>query len=92
MKIKRIEREVRHKIFVGGFETIEPCIRLSAELDEGEDPHEALKELDGIIMPMWAKEVLAEIRTVHKRRGDEVPENDKVSQLMGAFKDMVRGG
>jgi len=92
MKIRRIEREVRHKIFVGGFDTIEPCLRLTAELDEGEDLDAARKELDSIIMPMWAKEVLSEIRLVHKRRGDSPPENDKTVQLMGAFKEILRNG
>ena len=76
---------------MGGFETISPTIRLVAELDEGEDPDTARKELDAIILPMWAKEVLGEIRLVRRRRGDQIPENDKVPQLMGAFKEMVKG-
>lgn len=90
MKIEKIEREVRHKIFMGGFETIEPCVRLTAVLEAGDDPEEARKELSKIAIGMWAKEVLAEIRLVHKRRGDNPPDNDKTPQLMGAFKDLVK--
>ncbi len=79
LKIQKIEREIRHKIFMGGYETIEPCLRLTAVLDDGDDPEEARKELDGIIQPMWAKEVLGEIRMVHKRRGDQVPSEDALA-------------
>lgn len=91
MKIKTVEREIRHKIFLGGYETIEPCLRLTAELEDGDDPDAARKELDKIIVPMWAKEVLGEIRLVLKRRGDHIPENDRVPQLMGSFKEMIKG-
>lgn len=89
MKITKVEREIRHKIYVGGYETIEPCLRMTAELEEGDDPKEALKILNAELIPAWSREVLGEIRMVHQRRGMETPENDKVPQLMGAFKEMI---
>lgn len=88
MKITRIEREIRHKIFLGGFETIEPCLRISADLEEGDDPQEAIKEIDKAIVPMWVKEVLSEIRLTLKRRGDHIPENDKLPLVMAGFKTL----
>lgn len=92
MKVTRIEREISHKIYLGGYETIEPTLRLSAELEEGDTVESALKELDAVIMPLYAREVLAEIRHVHRRRGDDVPASDKLPALLGSFKDIVREG
>lgn len=91
MKISRIEREIRHKIFVGGYETIAPTVRLTADLEDGDDPIAALEELDAIIVPMWTNEVIDEIKLVHRRRSGNVPENDKLPDLLGSFKAMARG-
>lgn len=86
MKIRRIEREVCHRIFVGGFETIEPRVRLAADLEDGDNLEEALSELDAALYVIWTKEVLAEIRLVHKRRGNALPEDNKIPDLMQGFK------
>lgn len=92
MKVTRIEVQISHKIFVGGFETIEPCIRLCAELDPGEDLEEARKIVASEAQKMWAKETIEELRLVHKRRnGGELPSNDKLPGLMTAFKEMAKG-
>ena len=92
MKISRIEIQLSHKIFVGGFETIEPCIRLCADLDPGENLDEARKLVAAEVQKLWAKEVIEELRIVHKRRnGTELPSNDKLPGLMQSFKEMAKG-
>lgn len=89
--IRRIEVEIRHKIFLGGFEVIEPCVRLCADLDPGDDLDEARKVVAKEVHALWAREVIEELRLVNKRRGHEPPpSNDKLPGLMTAFKDIVK--
>lgn len=91
MKITKIERELSHKIFVGGFETIQPTIRVTAELEATDDPDEARKALDQVVEAMWVKECLGELRLVHKRRNPNEPvKEDKLPMLMETFKGMVK--
>lgn len=90
MKIKRIEREISHKIMVSRFESILPTLRMEADLDEGEDPSDALKELDSILEPMWVQEALEEIRMVRKRRDNVGVKDDKLPELGRGLKGMIK--
>ncbi len=90
MKIVKIEREVAHKIFVGGFETIQPTLRMTALLDEGDDYEKVLAMLDEVLTKEWSKVAVHELRLVAKRRGGNPIENDQVPDLMQAFKMQLK--
>jgi len=92
MKIVRVEREISHKINIGGFETICPTIRLTAELDEDDSRSGAIAELNEVILEAWSKLALEEMRIVHKRRNlapvDKDPE--RLDHVIAAYKEMIR--
>lgn len=90
MKIKRIEREISHKIMVSRFESILPTLRMEADLDEGEDPADALEELDAVLQPLWVKEALEEVRMVRRRRNGSDVSDDKTIELGKGLKEMVK--
>jgi hypothetical protein len=93
MKLTRFELELRHKIYLGGYETIDPCVRVSADLTE-----EDAKDMEGVrkavfkeVSELWTREVLDELRLVHKRRaGQELSSSDKLPTVMNAFKEMAK--
>lgn len=68
MKLVRIEREISSKVFVGGYETVEPKIRVVGELDSDDNLDEAFKLIDAAAQSMWAAALAEDIAVVSKRR------------------------
>jgi len=90
MKITKLEVEITQKIYLGGFETVEPSIRITAELDPGDTLEGARKILADEAHKLWVVEALEEIRMVHRRRGPEFfSMNDKLPEVMNSLKGMV---
>jgi len=89
MKIVVIEREIAHKLNVAKYESIAPTLRMRAELEEGDDPVEARRELSKVMSAEWNKIALEELRMVRKRRGDSPVENDSLTDLMSHFKGQL---
>ena len=89
MHISRVERELSHKIYVGGYESISPTVRLFATLSSDENPEDALKLIDSQIEGMWYREVIKELRLVIKRRTVVPVKDDKSPQLLGVFKSVL---
>lgn len=90
MKYKTLEIELKHKIYIGGYETIEPTVRATAELEEGDTLETARAVIAKDLQALWAKEVIEELRLVHKRRAGAEVKGDTLPQLMPAFKELVK--
>jgi len=90
MKIIRIEREICHKLNVANYETIAPTLRMVAEFEESDDPKDARKQLDAVLVAEWNRMALEELRMVHKRRNGKKPDNDSLPELMEYFKSTLR--
>lgn len=89
MKIVRIEREMKHKLFLGGFETIEPQVRLVAEVPEGADLEAVMGELGVVTQELWTQQVVEDLRFAHRMRGTHLPEDDKLQGLMRNAKKLL---
>lgn len=70
---------------------MEPCIRLCADLDPDEDLESARKYVAGEAQKLWTREVIEELRMVHKRRNGAEVKDDKLPGLMQSFKEMAKG-
>lgn len=90
MRVTRIEREIAHKIFLGGYETIEPKLRMVAELDDGDDVEEVQMMLDQMLEMAWVKEAISELRMVRKRRQEKPVEGDVVAEQLQGLKGTLR--
>lgn len=73
---------------VGNYESIQPTLRMVAELDEGEDASAARRELDRVVEAEWSRIVLQELRDVHKRRAGREGDGT-VGELMQHFKAKI---
>lgn len=90
MIIKRIEREISHKINLGNFESIQPTIRIVADLEEGDDPAEAKKMLDKAVEEEWIRTALKELRqVVERRRGIEIKDDKSLAQMNGLKRNLA---
>lgn len=85
-KVTQIEREISHKINVGDYESIMPTLRMSYELDPGEDPVSARSTLNALMDKEYNKLVLEELRRVNKRREQGAPGAERVAPLMQHYK------
>ena len=90
MKIVKIEREISHKIYTGQYETIQPTLRMTALLDDGDDHTKALDMLDEVLTKEWSKLAVLELRLLAKRRGGKEVKNDLLPDLMQAFKTQLK--
>ncbi len=68
MKIQRIEREISNKVFIGGYETVKPTIRVVAILEPGDDPQVAAELLGSVAEKMWVDALQSDIHLAIKRR------------------------
>ncbi len=91
MKLLKLTRTSTHKLFIGGYETIEPSVSLTAELEEGDTLEDANLQLNSLLEEAHISATMHELRLVAKRRRGQVVEKDKVPELIGAMKTMLRG-
>jgi hypothetical protein len=94
MKLERFSVEIRYKIFLGGYEVIEPVVTQSCVLEgeELKDIEGVRKQIHKVLEEAWVKEALDQLRLVHKvRTGKEPPKDDKVPALMNSLKIISKG-
>ena len=92
MKITKIEMEFKHKLYLGSYETIEPSVKLSADIDPGEDLETVRAALSQELQTLWAREVSEELRLVDRRRGlnGSRSQSDKVPELSASFEEILK--
>ena len=94
MKIVRIEREISNKVFIGGYETVSPSVRLVAEFDSRmEDPVEVATQLGRIVEDLWVCALQEDIELAMKRRtaSGQVWSDDKLLGLVTAIPSLKGG-
>ena len=90
MVIVRIEREISNKLFVGGFETVKPTVRVCGDLAPGDDPAEAFAEIDKVAQELLLIAADEDVRRVTERRSSLSSKwsDDKTGELADSIERM----
>lgn len=91
MKPKHIRVTVSQTLNVGNFENIKPETSITAELEDGDEVDEAIRQLWQMAAKSWSRQALLELAWVAKgRTGDKKHEYNQVTQGTRArIKDMI---
>lgn len=68
MKVKTIEVRVSEKLNVGNYETVDPSVTLTGEIEDGDDLETAYAELSSMAEDLWFKQARTRVRSVISRR------------------------
>lgn len=80
MKVRTIEVTICETFNVGNYETVTPQVKLSASLDDDDDPEKCAAELHTLASKLWARDGLIELGWVLARRTDDVKKHEFLQQ------------